>query len=333
MPYTHLSAVERGKIESLHQQGWCAMRIGQAIARHHTTVSRELARNSLVQAYRAEDAQQRYCERRQACRPRYRLAHEPLRDQVEALIAEAGMTPELAAGLLRLKFPQDSRMHVCHESIYQAIYANRFRLDYLIECLPQARPKRRRRGQGKTRRGPSIANRVSIHERPAKVNERGEPGHWEADLVVGKNQETFLLTLVERHSRTAIAKKLSSKQAGTVAQAIIEALEGMPVSWVKSITFDNGTEFAEHERVAQVLGIPTYFADPYSSHQRGSNEQVNGLLRRDYPKGTCFHNVSCKQLQTVVQKLNNRPRKCLQYRTPNEIFQKHRKEHLRALSS
>jgi transposase, IS30 family len=333
MPYTHLSAVERGKIELLHQQGWSAMRIGQEIDRHHTTVSRELARNGSAEAYRAEEAQARYAERRQACRPRYRLAFAALRERVESMIAEEGMTPELAAGRLRVEYPHDGRMRVCHESIYQAIYANRFRLDYLIECLPQARPKRRRRGQGKTRRGPSIANRVSIHERAAEVNERGEPGHWEADLVVGRNQESFLLTLVERHARITIATKLSSKQAGPVAQAIIEALEDMPISWVKSIAFDNGTEFAEHERVARVLGIPTYFADPYSSYQRGSNEQVNGLLRRDYPKGTCFHRVSRRHLQTVVHTLNNRPRKCLQYRTPNEIFQQHRNEHRRALSS
>lgn len=333
MPYTHLSAVERGKIELLHQQGWSATGIGRKIGRHHTTVSRELARNGSAQAYRAEEAHRRYSERRQVCRPRYRLAHEPLRERVEAMIAEEGMTPELAAGRLRRECPHDRRMHVCHESIYQAIYANRFRLDYLIEYLPQARPKRRERGQGKTRRGPSIANRVSIHERPAEVNERSGPGHWEADLVVGKNQESYLLTLVERYSRATIVKKLCSKQAGPVALAIIEALEDLPVSWVKSITFDNGTEFAEHERVAQVLGIPTYFADPYSSYQRGSNEQVNGLLRRDYPKGTCFHRVSSGQLQTVVHKLNNRPRKCLQYRTPNELFQQHRKDHRRALSS
>ncbi len=195
----------------------------------------------------------------------------------------------------------------------------------------QARPKRRKRGQGKTRRGPLIPNRVSIAERPAIVEQRSEVGHWEGDLVVGKNQDGFILTLVERVSRILQAVKTATKRPREVSRAIIDALLDRPRSWVRTLTFDNGTEFREHEAIANELGVAVYFADPYSPYQRGSNEQVNGLLRRHLPKGTSFKDFTQAQLDVIVESINNRPRKCLGYRTPNEVFQLHREMRLRAL--
>lgn len=333
MSYTHLSAAERGKIELLHEQGQSALAIGRVIGRHRTTVSREIARNRTRKGYKAETAQACYVERRRVCRPRLRLAYTPLREFVVEKIAEEEWTPELVAGRLRSEYPDDPRMRVCTETIYQTIYANHHKLDYLTVFLPQARPKRRKRGQGKTRRGPSIPNRQSIHERPIVIEKREEIGHWEGDLVVGKNQDGFIVTLVERHSRRTVATHVKTKHASTVAEAINQAMEDQPISWVKSITFDNGTEFAGHQAITHHLGADVYFADPYAAYQRGSNEQVNGLLRRYLPKGTSFKDLDPAKLERITDQLNNRPRKCLAYRTPNEVFLNQRQEHRRALSS
>jgi IS30 family transposase len=333
MSYTHLSAVERGKIELLHGQGWSTTMIGQQIGRHRTTVSREIARNGVKSGYKAEVAHKRYAQRREGCRPRYRLDHVALRKFVADKIAEEEWTPELVAGRLRSEYPDDPRMRVCPETIYQSIYANLHKLDYLVVFLPQARPKRRKRGQGKSRRGPSIPNRVSIHERPQTIEQREEIGHWEGDLVVGKNQDGFILTLVERCSRQTVAVLVETKHASPIAQAVIEALQDHPISWVKSITFDNGTEFADHKSITEHLHAAVYFADPYAAYQRGSNEQVNGLIRRYLPKGTSFKDLDQQKLDRIIQTINNRPRKCLAYQTPNEVFLKQRQEHRRALSA
>jgi len=223
-------------------------------------------------------------------------------------------------------------MRISHETIYQAIYSDR-RLHFLIKFLAQSRPKRRKRGQGKSRRGPTIPNRVGIEERPQVVEERGRYGDWEGDTVVGAHQQGFLVTLVERRSRMLQSQVVQTKQADEVAQAVIDALEEFPTSWVRTITFDNGTEFARHEDMAQVLPVDIYFAAPYSSYQRGTNENTNGLIRRYLPKGTSFSNLSQKKLNWIVHELNNRPRKILGYRTPNEVFKEQRENHRVALGA
>lgn len=331
MSYTHLTPMERTKIEYLSRQGWNCAAIAKEIGRDRTTVSRELRRNRVADAYSADAAQRCYEQRRKACRPKARLSHEPLREHVEFQIAVEGLSPELVAGCLPLAFPNDPRMRLCHETLYQSIYTNRYYLDYLYEFLPQARPKRRRRGQGKTRRGPAIPNRVSISHRPAAADQRTEFGHWEGDLIVGKNQDAFILTLVERASRILHTAKLRTKRAAEVCSAVVEALLDRPASWLKTITFDNGTEFSQHLLISTELPARVYFADPYAAYQRGSNEQINGLIRRYLPKGTPFSTLSEQQLQHITNKINNRPRKCLGYRTPNEVFQQQRLLHLRAL--
>ncbi len=331
MSYCHCTLAERGMLEVLVQQGKNCTQIAQQLGRHRTTIGRELRRNRTRAGYDAQHAQGRYTQRRKACRPRGRLAHEPLREYVADKIAVQGWSPELVAGRVRTDFPDDARMRVCHESVYQAIYANRHYLDFLQEYLPQARPKRRKRGQGKTRRASLIPNRVSIDQRPAAVDERVEPGHWEGDLVVGKGQDGFILTLVERTSRLLHAVKTQTRRAHEVAHATIQALLDRPISWVKTLTFDNGSEFAGHQTMAAHLGVDVYFADPYSAYQRGSNEQVNGLIRRYLPKRTPFSTLTQEHLDRIVDRINNRPRKCLGYRTPNEVFQLQRQLHFRAL--
>lgn len=331
MSYHHFSLCERGKIELMFKQGFKTAAIAQELGYNASSVRREIRRNGSAHGYDARSAQCSYHQRRKSCRPKGRLAYEPLREAVIEHIAQNKLSPELAAGRLRVQFPEDPRMHVCHETLYAAIYKNAHLLDFLLEFLVQARPKRRKRGQGKTRRGSLIPNRVGIEQRPASVEQRCEVGHWEGDLVVGRNQDGFILTLVERVSRLLHAIKITTKRPAEVCRAVIEALLDRPVSWVKTVTFDNGTEFRDHEIIAQHLGLNVYFADPYSAYQRGSNEQVNGLLRRYLPKGTPFENLTQQRVNQFVQQLNDRPRKCLGYRTPNEVFHLNQKMRLRAL--
>ena len=220
-------------------------------------------------------------------------------------------------------------MRISHETLYQALYTDE-RLVPLISCLRQARPKRRKRGQGKTRRC-LIPNRVPIHQRPSEVEDRARFGDWEGDLVLGKNQQGAVVSLVGRKSRMLLARKVHSKQSHEVIDAMIAALEDLPVTWARTITLDNGTEFYHHQRITDELGIATYFADPYAAYQRGTNENTNGLLRQYLPKGMRFDNLSQYQLDVIVDELNNRPRKILGYRTPYEVFQIDRQRALRAL--
>jgi transposase, IS30 family len=320
MSYKHLTPVCRGRIQALHEQGLSNSAIAGRMGRHRTSIGRELRRNGMTGSYDALKAQRRYEERRKECRPRIKLEYQPLRDFVFQQLP-AGWTPEVIAGILPRKFPENPQMRISHEALYQGLYGDE-RLHCLIAHLPQARPKRRKRGQGKSRRGPAIPNRVGIEHRPIAVDDRDTHGHWEGDTIVGSHQRGYFVTLVERHSLLTIASKVDTKHASEVAQAITEAFMEMPASWLKTLTLDNGTEFARHEDIAAKLPLSIYFAAPYASYQRGTNENTNGLLRRYFPKRTNLSTVSHKDLNQAVQDLNNRPRKKLGYRTPNEVFQK-----------
>ncbi len=329
MSYTHLTPTERGQIQAFREEGESLGAIAQRLGRDKSTLWRELRRNARASGYDAHRAQQHYHQRRQECRPTKRLAHLALWRYVIDKITD-GWTPEEVMGRLPIDFPYDSRMRISHEAIYQAIYADS-RLHFLIKHLPQGRPRRRKRGQGKSRRGPTIPNRVGIEERPAVVEERSRFGDWEGDTVVGSHQQGNLITLAERRSRLLRSRKVQTKRADEAAKAVIDALEDLPASWLKTITFDNGTEFTRHQDMAKVLPVDIYFAAPYSSYQRGTNENTNGLIRRYLPKGTSFRDLTQHQLDQIVEQLNNRPRKCLGYRTPNEVFQEQRRNHSVAL--
>ncbi len=319
MSYTHLTPTERGQIQALFREGKSLADIGRKLGRNTATISRELRRNGKAKGYDAQQAQKQYQQRRKACRPGRKLDFLALWKYVIQKIVK-GWSPEEVAGRLPIGFPNNPRMRISHEAIYQAIYSDS-RLHMLIQFLAQSRPKRRKRGQGKSRRGPVIPNRVGIEERPKVVDARSRYGDWEGDLVVGAGQEGYLLTLVERKSRRLLSRKLESKQADKTAQAVIDALEEIPASWLKTITFDNGSEFAGHEKIAAALNVDIYFATPYSSWQRGTNENTNGLIRRYLPKGTSFDDLTQEKLDWIVNEINNRPRKILEYRTTNELFE------------
>lgn len=331
MSYQHLNEIERGMIQALREHGVSQSAIAERLGRHKSTVSRELRRNARTSTYKAHLAQRQYRQRRERCRAPKKLEYQPLWECLIARVGE-GWTPEEVAGRLPLDYPGDPRMRISHETIYQAIYKDK-RLHFLIKSLPQGRPKRRKRGQGKSRRGPSIPNRTGIQARPEIVDKRGRYGDWEGDLVLGSKQSGAILTLVDRKGRHLKARKVHSKGADEVAKAVIDVFQDTPISWVKTITFDNGTEFAHHQEMARQLPVEIYFADPYSSYQRGTNENTNGLIRRYLPKGSSFEDLTQHQLDTIVEEINNRPKKCLGYRTPNEVFQEQRDLHRVALGS
>lgn len=323
MPYHHLTPIERGQIDILFRQGTSRAGIARTLGRHRSTIGRELSRNRLSgKAYSPKLAQERYHGVRKECVRTRRLDYPPLRSYLFKEGSRA-WSPEQVAGRLRVDYPHDGRMHISHETIYRALYRDEKLGRVLIPQLRQARKTRRKKGTGKRSRNPfSIPNRVSIEQRPEEVQRRERYGDWEGDTVIGSNQRGVIATLVERKSLLLRAAHVSSKHAQKVAQAITDALGGLPTHCRKTITFDNGTEFARHEDITQALGTAIYFAHPYASNERARNENTNGLLRQYLPKGSSFENLTQEQLSAIVNELNDRPRKSLGYRTPNEVFQK-----------
>lgn len=322
MPYHHLTPFERGQIYVLHNQGESKAAIARALGRHRCTIGRELARNGASKkGYRPQQAQQRYREMRKECVRSKRLDYPPLRHYLFTEGSRA-WSPEQIAGRLREQYPLDGRMHVSPETIYRALYRDEKLGRLLIPQLRQARKTRRKKGMGKNSRNPfSIPNRVSIEQRPEEVQRRERYGDWEGDTLIGSNQRGVIATLVERKSLFLSAVRVSTKQADDVAEAITKALGPLPPHCLRTITFDNGTEFARHEQITQALGPAIYFAHPYCSNERARNENTNGLLRQYLPKATSFENLTQRQLDGIVEELNNRPRKSLGYRTPYELFQ------------
>jgi IS30 family transposase len=319
MSYQHLTPIERGKLKALLDQGKSQSFIAEAIGRHRSSICRELKRNDAdKKGYAPERAQKRYARVRKECVKQRHVDHLPLWNYLFEKLSEK-FSPEQVADRIELEYPDDPKMRISYETIYRALYSDE-RLRVLIAQLRQARPKRRKRGMGKSRRGPSIPNRVSIEERPKQVGNRMELGHWEGDTIIGKNQRGAIVTLVERKSLFLSACPVSSKSATEVAQAIVDTMNELPARGVKTITFDNGTEFAAHEKISAELGTPIYFAHTYSSNERARNENTNGLLRQYLPKGSSFEHLTTTHVESIVNELNNRPRKTLGYRTPYEVF-------------
>lgn len=319
MPYHHLTPMERGQIQALFTQGLSQRAIAARLGRSPSTVCRELARNrAYLRPYDAACAQKRYEQARKNCRRTTSLSYAPLRRYLFDKMTE-GWSPEQVSGRLWLDFPGQPRMRVSHETIYRSLYTNEKLGNPLLTCLRQRRPRRRKRGERRPTR-PFIPNRVGIEARPPLVDALERYGDWEGDLLVGANQQGAVLTLVERKSLLLRAALLSSRHAQGVAQATIDQLLSIPADWRKTITFDNGSEFAHHERLTAALGLATYFAHPYAAYERARNENTNGLVRQYLPKNSNSLDVTQAQLQRYVQELNNRPRKTLGYRTPSEVF-------------
>ena len=231
-------------------------------------------------------------------------------------------TPEQISGRIKELYPNDPIMTISHEAIYRHIYTRpQASLNKkLIKLLVR---KKARRMQAKKRRGTGskIINQVSIDNRPKHIENRLEIGHWEGDLVIGKDQKSAIGTIVERKSRYTLIIKLKSRKADEVAKMFSKILNKLNPIFKKTMTYDNGIEMARHENITRKTGIKIYFAHPYSSWQRGTNENTNGLIRRYLPKGTDFNLIDKKRLLQIQEKLNNRPRKIIGFKTPKEIMQ------------
>ncbi len=231
------------------------------------------------------------------------------------------LSPELISGRLKIVYPDDHDMHISHESIYRYIYAHpQGKVNKkLIKLLLR---KKTRRRSNKKRAGPrgKIKDAISIENRPGTVEDRKEAGHWEGDLVIGARHKSCIGSIVERKSRYTLLIKLNDKKSKTVCVAFAKKLNKQPGLFKKSMTYDNGKEMAEHKFITQQTGMDIYFAHPYSSWERGTNENTNGLIRRFYPKKTDFNSVGQQDLDWLQDYLNNRPRKVLGYYTPKEIY-------------
>lgn len=313
MIYRHFTAGERYQIQAFVRAGLNNADIARQLGKPDaSSLSRELSRNGGRERYDAERAEQRYRQNLQAKgRPRQRW-HEVFEEAAVPLLKE-GWSPEQISGVFR-----DSECRVSHEWLYQRIAADKRQGGELYRLLRCQKQRRKRYGSPE-RRG-QIKDRRSISERPAAVESREELGHWEADTMIGAGQQGVLVTLVERKTGLTRIARVASKAAAGVTQAICHLLRPLK-DQVKSITFDNGKEFAGHATIARQLKADCYFADPYSSWQRGSNENTNGLIRQYFPKKTSFATLRPSRIAEVERKLNNRPRKRLGFKSPNYAFE------------
>lgn len=322
MSYTHLTEKDRYVISHLKSAKFSLREIARRLGRHHTSISREIKRNGPTYA---PDAVYWYYftqpvaeKRRHKARNYYRHNHRPLVEYVEDKL-RLDWPPEVIAACLRIDYPDDERMRISHETIYRWVYLDARQNGDLYSHLRRQRPRRRRQKRyGSGRR--FIPGRVSIEERPAIVATRERFGDWEGDTLEGAKGKGALATHVERKSRYLIAAKLSDKKAATMNNQSILAFQKVPKRLRQTLTLDNGKEFSQFKELETKTGLKVYFADPYAAWQRGTNENTNGLLRFYFPKGTDFLNIPEEELKLTVDKINHRPRKCLNYQTPHDVF-------------
>lgn len=319
MSYTHLTSNERYVIAHLKVFKLSIREIARRIGRSASSVSRELKRNGPGHGwvYWYDAAQQRADQRKRKARSQRRRSNNVLYKLVVDSLRH-GLSPQIIAGRLKREYPRKHSMRISHEGIYQWVFADAKAGGNLYRSLIRHHKRRRKHRLGHRRR--LFDGRVSITERPAIVEHRRRFGDWESDTMEGAKSSGGLATHVERKSRYLLAGKLVNKLSATYTATTIKLFSQVPELRIKTMTADNGSEFAGFKEIEQRTGVSVYFADPRSPWQRGCNENTNGLLRRYFPKGFDFRFASDKLIQVVVDKLNNRPRKCLNYRTAYEVF-------------
>jgi IS30 family transposase len=303
MNYTHLTREERYQIYALKKAGHTQSEIAKVLERSPSTISRELSRNRGGRGYRPKQAHRLACERhasnaRQIDEATWRFAKARLRED---------WSPDQIS----------NHADISHETVYQRVYADKRAGGSLWKHLRCQKQRRKRYGK-RDLRG-TIPNRLSIEQRPAVVEKRSRIGDWEADTVIGKNHKQAIVRLVERKSGYTLIRKVERRTADAVSRTMTKLLKPYQ-SRVHTITSDNGKEFAGHEKVARALRVDFYFAHPYASWERGTNENTNGLIRQYFPKGMDFTSITQQEISHVMKRLNNRPRKRLGYLTPAQVF-------------
>jgi transposase, IS30 family len=306
MTYKHLSQAERYQIHALMKAGHDQSQIAKLLDRHKSTISRELSRNTGSRGYRPKQACEMSADRAQ---------HSRNAPTVEPWVREA------ACALLCIQWSPEqiaSQLPISHETVYQYVYADKAQGGTLWKNLRCQKQKRKRYASGRDRRG-QIPNRRPLSERPLHIEARRQVGHWECDTVIGASHKGAVVTLVERKSGYAVMAKVEKKTSELVSSAIVDKLQPLAAR-VKTLTFDNGKEFAGHAHIDQQLQSTAYFARPFASWERGSNENLNGLLRQYVPKKRAMSTVSDEEIRMIQNRLNNRPRKRLGFKTPAEVF-------------
>ena len=322
----YLSQDERIEIADLRHAGLSIRQIADQLGRSPSTISRELRRNATASGYRPFEAHRRATARRARHHQRRLQASPGLLQAVGELLAQR-WSPQQISRHLRRKFPGEPRMWLCHESIYQAVYQPGSPLSRPSPLAPHRRsPLRtgrdhRRAHQHAERRRPRFEQpMLTIRQRPFQPQDRSQAGHWEGDLIIGKDQGSAIGTLVERQTRTVRLLHMPYRDSDTLHDALRARMADLPQVLLRSITWDQGTEMARHLTITRSLDAPVYFCDSHSPWQRGSNENMNGLLRDYFPKGTDLSIHSHRHLLAVENELNNRPRRVLGDRSPAELF-------------
>lgn len=314
-----LTLDEREEISRLVAMGRSVRSIARQLGRSPSTVSRELARNGGRRNYRAFNAEVAACER--ALRPReFKLnVNAALQAQVAKMIGDL-LSPQQVSARLQAEFPDDPSMRVSHETIYQSLFVQSrgtFRKE-LTAALRSGRTARRPQG-AQLPSGSKIKGMVMISERPGEVADRAVPGHWEGDLIVGKANRSAIVTLVERHTRFVMLGRIGKDRTSESVLGVIEELiQRLPGELFKTLTWDQGSEMAGHQKFTVDTGVQVYFCDPHSPWQRGSNENTNGLLRQYFPKKTELQHHDQAELDRVAAQLNTRPRQTLEWKNPAE---------------
>lgn len=314
--YQHLGNEERFYIHQAVREGKNQKEIAYKLGRSPSTISRELKRNMWPSAYLYTYDWALYFVR---FRKRFKAnrCSSKLNEELECKIIELlkqYLSPEQISGYLY----RHHDISISHETIYRFIKSDVERKKELKPYLRQGKRIRRKK-YGSSAKSSLIPNRQSIERRPKAVENKSRIGDWECDTIIGQDRKSVLVTLVERKSLFTLTCKVARKTAEAVSEAIIKMLKPYQDK-VKTLTFDNGSEFCHHEKIAKALSAKTYFAHPYSSWERGINENTNGLLRQFFPKGTDFVQVTIKEIKAAMDNLNNRPRKTRKYLSPNEIF-------------
>jgi IS30 family transposase len=314
MTYHQLTEEERYRIAALRQEGFSQSRIARHLGRAPSTISRELSRNSSRwdESYRPSKAQERTNGRRSQSRRNTRFGREDWK-RVERLLRRQ-WSPEQTAGLLR----RSGELLISHETIYRYLWNDRARGGSLAQHLRGARKRRRKRYGRYDSRG-RLAGKRHISTRPRFIERRRQVGHWEIDTVMGAGNTHCIMTLVERATGYLLITKLRSRNAGELARSASQLIQRHPGKF-KTITADNGTEFHSYKSIEATTGVKFYFATPYHSWERGTNENTNGLIRQYLPKRTSMAKVTQRDCDRIAMKLNTRPRKRYAFKTPKEIF-------------
>lgn len=325
--YSHLQAEDRAGIMLMLSEGYSQRHIARHLGRSASSISREIRRHGVaptVDAPRRYDAsvagRSAHSRKLKSRRSRKLATESELFGLVVDLLRKA-WSPEQIAGILKRTWPQDKQRTVSHETIYNAIYAHpkgELRRE-LIACLRQGRSTRKPRSGGKDRRG-CIPEMVSIHVRPPEVNDRLLPGHWEGDFIKGKNNASSVGVLVERVSRVVVLAKMDDATAASALKGFSAKLNSIAAPMRQSLTYDQGREMAYHRQLTEQTGVKVYFCDPHSPWQRGSCENINGLLRQYLPKGTDLSVYSQDELDAIADSLNNRPRAIHHFASPLAVF-------------